>query len=76
MRTFRSRYTGQVVTKERKTAFVTEDVDTIAFMKYYMHNRSKRCIMKDSEYEEMNDFAEVHDIFTAKDSEIVVKKRQ
>lgn len=63
------------MTKERKTAFVTEDGDTVAFMKYYMHNRSKRTIMKDSEYEEMIDFSTINGIFSSKTSDIAVKKR-
>ena len=58
-RTFRSKFSREMVTQERKTPPISEDPDTICFMKYLLHNRVKAEVVREFEYEEMNSFKQV-----------------
>lgn len=58
-RTFRSKYTRELITQERKTHCITDDADTICFMKYLLHNKVKKSLDEDFKYEEMLPFQKV-----------------
>ena len=50
---FRSKYTGEMVSVERKTPTILSDADTAQFMKYYLHKRVKAHCYEDFKYEEI-----------------------
>lgn len=58
-KTFRSKFTWEMVTQERKTSKITEDPDTICFMKYLLHNRVKAKVVEEHQYEEIASFRKV-----------------
>jgi len=40
-KTYRSRFSGDLMFKIKQTPCITDDHDTIQFMKYFLHNRVK-----------------------------------
>ena len=64
-RTYRSKFTREMVTEVRKTPPITEDPDTVCFMKYLMHNRVKKRVTKEFEYEESQSFGKVSKFISA-----------
>ena len=55
-RSFRSKFTGAMITQERKTPSILQDPDTSQFIKYYLHNKSKKHCFEDMRYEEAPNF--------------------
>ena len=60
-RTFKSKFNvGQIVTSDRKTPYITEDPDTLQFVKYYLHNKVKSHVLADFTYDEPCNFAKLN----------------
>ena len=59
---FRSKYTGDMVSVERKTPTILSDADTAQFMKYYLHKRVKAHCYEDFKYEEIINFGKINSL--------------
>ena len=53
MITFSSKFSGERRFKVKNTPMITDDSDTIGFMKYFMHNIVKKNLIRDFKYEEI-----------------------
>ena len=62
-KTFRSRFSGDMMYKVKQTPCITDDQDTIQFMKYFLHHRVKQNIIKDNKFEELIDITDLHTEF-------------
>lgn len=51
-KTYRSRFTGEMIFKVKQTPLITDDSDTICFIKYFLHNLVKRNLLQ-TKYDEM-----------------------
>jgi hypothetical protein len=40
-RNTKSKFTGEMVTYQRKTPYITQDSDTVSFIKYFLHHKIK-----------------------------------
>lgn len=78
-RTFKSKFNvGQIVTQDRKTPYITEDPDTMQFVKYYLHNKVKAHVLKDFTFDESCNFTKlnkhIHDIPMSKSRLILLEQ--
>ena len=74
-RTFRSKFTREMITQERKTPLITDDPDTICFMKYLLHNKVKSRVFDDFKYEEMLGFSQVNSVQNSLPKKVNVLKQ-
>ena len=50
--------------KIKQTPCITDDLDTICFMKYFLHNRVKTNLIKEFKYEESLEVADLIEEFS------------
>jgi hypothetical protein len=52
----KSKFTGEMVTYQRKTPFITQDSDTVSFIKYLLHHKIKERCFQSVRYDETTPF--------------------
>jgi hypothetical protein len=52
-----------MITVERKTPYISDETDTIAFMKCFMHNRTKRKVFEETQYDELPKIISITEAF-------------
>ena len=62
-KTFRSRFSGEMLFKVKQTPSIVDDQDTICFMKYFLHNRVKKNLIKECKYDELMKVADLIEEF-------------
>jgi hypothetical protein len=58
-KTYRSRFSGDMKYMIKPTPFITDDQDTICFIKYFLHNRVKKNLINQCKYDELMSIGDI-----------------